>query len=257
MKILKHDVLINFKKLLNRLHKKEEENLLNRKKKREEAKQKQKAEKRMQKNQNNLNAYYQNLLYQINGLQNINPQLGIIDYQNFMPYGLPNPMFYNQILYYNCEEVPKEPMDVILQNMQQRGIINNIIGALFIKEDQERPKAEDKNVQENAKENSEIPEGKEVKNDEEKAMEQDPKKEEENAVKNKEENVRKEKEEVKESQNTTENKEETEEKMEEKNENLESGESNVKHCLNKEHLNQNLDQNPMDFPLGEYKISVQ
>ena len=127
---------------MNKLHKKEEDNLLNKKKKREETKQKAKMEKRIQRNNANTNAYYQNMLYQMNNI----PQISYMDcFPNYFSYGYPNQFFFNPYIYYpQMQDIPRESLELSLQNMSNRGIINNIMGALYIKEEHEKMKLENK-----------------------------------------------------------------------------------------------------------------
>ena len=133
---------------MSKLYKKEEEALLNKKKKREEIKQKNKSEKRVN-NRNGYNQYNNNYypgLYmpQMQPINNQNPTI-MNDYQyyyyntsyQFPPmYGFPPyfPQYFN---------TPKNLQDS-LNNIYQRGIVNNIIRGFFIKEHQEKCKNSEK-----------------------------------------------------------------------------------------------------------------
>lgn len=146
MKYITNETVHKFKKILNRLHKKEEDTILNKKKKREELKQKNRLEKAKMNNINNINppnqyniypnmymppmqinnqnpAYfneYQNIYY-LNPAQSyqINPQM--------MPSFIPNP-------YLITPKTLEESINIIYS----RGMVNNIIGAFFIKECQDK-----------------------------------------------------------------------------------------------------------------------
>ena len=134
LKYINNETISHFKKLIYRLHKKEEEALLNKKKKREEIKQKNKT--------NNLNISNQLKLFpqmyipqmQIN---NQNPTF-YNEYQNY--YYLNPPLSYQ----YNHQMIsPFIPQNFIIgpENFEDRlniiysrGIVNQVIGAIFIKE---------------------------------------------------------------------------------------------------------------------------
>ena len=138
-----------------KLYKKEEESLLNKKKKREEIKQKSKSEKtKVNKNLNGIKQYNNNYMgIYMNQIPPINNQpQGYIDgYPNLYYYNNINSSypFPNQILGYNAYfqpyymEQPKNLEDHI-NIIYQRGIVNNIIGAFYIKECQEKLKNNEK-----------------------------------------------------------------------------------------------------------------
>ena len=141
MKYITNETVHKFKKILNRLHKKEEDTILNKKKKREELKQKNRLEKAKMNNINNINppnqyniypnmymppmqinnqnpAYfneYQNIYY-LNPAQSyqINPQM--------MPSFIPNP-------YLITPKTLEESINIIYS----RGMVNNIIGAFLLR----------------------------------------------------------------------------------------------------------------------------
>jgi hypothetical protein len=135
---------------MNKLYRKEEEALLNKKKKRDEGKQKNKSEKTRINNRNGFNQYnnyYQSLyIPQMPPMNNQNPAI-MNDYQyyyyntamQFPPqmYGFP-PYFQQYLI-----EPPKS-LKENLDNIYHRGIVNNIIGAFFIKEYQEKMKNSEK-----------------------------------------------------------------------------------------------------------------
>ena len=153
MKYIKNETINHFKKFIGKLYKKEEESLLNKKKKREEIKQKNKAEKnKMNKNANGINQYNNYMGLYMNQMQPINnQQQGYLD-------GYPNIYYYNNInsayqyptqmfgypyfpqYIYEQPKTLEEQIDLIYQ----RGIVNNIIGAFFIKEIQEKKKSSEK-----------------------------------------------------------------------------------------------------------------
>ena len=138
-----------------KLYKKEEESLLNKKKKREEIKQKNKSEKtKINKNLNGIKQYNNNYMgIYMNQIPPINNQpQGYIDgypnlyyYNNInSSYPFPNQMFgYNTYFQPYYMEQPKNLEDHI-NIIYQRGIVNNIIGAFYIKEYQEKLKNNEK-----------------------------------------------------------------------------------------------------------------
>ncbi len=132
---------------MNKLYKKEEEAILNKKKKREESKQKNKFEKAKNNNRNGINQYNCYQGYYISQMPPINNQnpIPMVDYQNFL--------YYNQIYTQMCgfppffQQYMIEPPKTLEENINgiyQRGIVNNIIGAFFIKEHQEKMKNNEK-----------------------------------------------------------------------------------------------------------------
>ena len=149
MKYIKNETINHFKKFIGKLYKKDEESILNKKKKREEIKQKNKAEKnKLNKNTNGVNQYGNYMGLYMNQMPPINnPQQGYLD-------GYPNIYYYNNInssyqypthmigypyfpqYIYEQPKTLEEQIDLIYQ----RGIVNNIIGALFIKEIQDKKK---------------------------------------------------------------------------------------------------------------------
>jgi hypothetical protein len=127
---------------------KEEEALLNKKKKREENKQKNKFEKNKINKNNGINQYnYYSGLYmtQMQQINNQNPPPYYGDYQNNLyyfnspyqihPQVLGMPPFFQQLVM----EPPKNLQENLI-NIYNRGIVNNIIGAFFIKECQDKKK---------------------------------------------------------------------------------------------------------------------
>ena len=137
---------------MSKLYKKEEDSLLNKKKKREETKQKNKLEKtKPNKNVNNINQYNNYMALYMNQMQPINNQAYLegcpnLYYYNGMnpPYQYPPQMMgYSPIFPSYFVEQPKCLEDCI-NNIYQRGIVNNIIGAFFIKESQEKQKNREK-----------------------------------------------------------------------------------------------------------------
>ena len=138
-----------------KLYKKEEESLLNKKKKREEIKQKNKSEKtKINKNLNGIKQYNNNYMgIYMNQIPPINNQpQGYIDgypnlyyYNNInSSYPFPNQMFgYNTYFQPYYMEQPKN-LEEHINIIYQRGIVNNIIGAFYIKECQEKLKNNEK-----------------------------------------------------------------------------------------------------------------
>ena len=124
---------------MGKLYKKEEESLLNKKKKREEVKQKNKLEKsKGNKNYNGINQYNNYMGLYVNQIQsNINHPQGYIDgYYLGMnqPYQFPIQMMrYNSYFPQYQLEQPKT-LEENINMIYQRGIVNNIIGAFYIKE---------------------------------------------------------------------------------------------------------------------------
>ena len=140
---------------MSKLYKKEEEALLNKKKKREEIKQKTKTEKtRISRSVNNQ--------YNVNNNNYSNTYLPHLQQMNYLNMGFfenyPNAYYYppnayqfshpgminyNAIPYFQQQFIPQEqPKDLQsnLNNIYQRGIVNNIIGAFYLKECQENEK---------------------------------------------------------------------------------------------------------------------
>ena len=137
-KYITNETINHFKKFLNRLYKNDEENVLNKKKKRE---QKNKLEKNKLNNINNYN-YYQGIYMPQMPMNNPNPgyynENPNLYYFNVPPYQIGQQMmgqtFYPQFV------IPQNTLEDHLNIMYNRGIVNNIIGAFFIKECQERLK---------------------------------------------------------------------------------------------------------------------
>ena len=147
-KYITNETISHFKKFISKLYIKEEEALLNKKKKREENKQKNKFEKNKINKNNGMNQYnYYSGLYmtQMQQINNQNPPPYYGDYQNNLyyfnspyqihPQVLGMPPFFQQLVM----EPPKN-LQENLNNIYNRGIVNNIIGAFFIKECQEKKK---------------------------------------------------------------------------------------------------------------------
>ena len=151
LKYINNETISHFKKLIYRLHKKEEEALLNKKKKREEIKQKNKTTNLNVSNQ--LKLFPQMYIPQMQ-INNQNPTF-YNEYQNY--YYLNPPQSYQ----YNHQMIsPFIPQNFIIgpENFEDRlniiysrGIVNQVIGAIFIKECQERQKKEEKNKISNSK----------------------------------------------------------------------------------------------------------
>ena len=147
-KYITNETISHFKKFISKLYMKEEEALLNKKKKREENKQKNKFEKNKINKNNGMNQYnYYSGLYmtQMQQINNQNPPPYYGDYQNNLyyfnspyqihPQVLGMPPFFQQLVM----EPPKNLQENLI-NIYNRGIVNNIIGAFFIKECQEKKK---------------------------------------------------------------------------------------------------------------------
>ena len=140
---------------MGKLYKKEEESLLNKKKKREEIKQKNKVEKsKANKNLNAINQYNNYMGLYMNQMPPMNNQpQGYLDgYQNIYYYNNINSSYqfptqmigYNPYFHqYTFMEQPKT-LEEHIEIIAQRGIVNNIIGAFFIKEHQEKEKNNEK-----------------------------------------------------------------------------------------------------------------
>ena len=148
MKYITAETINHFKKFISRLHKKEEEALLNKKKKREEVKQKNKYEKNKLNNLNNPNhfPYYPGMYMPPMQINNQNPAY-FNEYQNFYylnppPYPLNQQMMGNP--YYPPFMMQQNSLEDSLNIMYNRGIVNNIIGAFFIKECQDRQRKSEK-----------------------------------------------------------------------------------------------------------------
>ena len=137
-----------FKKFIYRLYKKGDETLLNRKKKREEIKQKNKLEKLN--NMNNINPYnnyYQGMyLPPPLHINNQNPAY-YNEYQNIyylnpqtyqIPPGMVPPYLPPQFMF------PPKNLEESINAVYERGIVNNIIAAFYIKECQEKIKNNEK-----------------------------------------------------------------------------------------------------------------
>ena len=151
-KYITNETINHFKKFISKLYIKEEEALLNKKKKREEIKQKNKFEKNKVNKNNGINQYnYYSGLYmtQMQQMNNQNPPPYYGDYQNNLyyfnspyqihPQVLGMPPFFQQLVM----EPPKS-LQENLNMIYNRGIVNNIIGAFFIKECQEKKKYNEK-----------------------------------------------------------------------------------------------------------------
>ena len=133
------------------MHKKGDETLLKRKKKREEIKQKNKLEKPKMNNINNINPYnnYFHGMYlptpplQIN---NQNPayynEYQNIYYLNPQPYQIPPGMMPSYLPPQFM--MPPKSLEESINDIYERGIVNNIIGAFFIKEHREKLKNNEK-----------------------------------------------------------------------------------------------------------------
>jgi len=135
---------------MSKLYKKEEESILNKKKKREEVKQKNKTEKAKTKNNvNGMNQYNNYMGLYMNQMQPMNNQgQGYIDeYKNiyyYPPYQYPTSMIgYNPYFQQYIYEEP-QTLDDNINMIYNRGIVNNIIGAFYIQECQEKMKNKEK-----------------------------------------------------------------------------------------------------------------
>ena len=152
MKIINNETITHFKKFISKLYKKEEDTILNKKKKREEIKQKNKFEKtRINRNGVNQYNYYQSLyMPPMSTMQPINNQNPAFfnDYQNLYyynpsyqlsPHMIGIPPYFQQYMV----EPPKN-LQESLHNIYSKGMVNNIIGAFYIKECQEKLKNNEK-----------------------------------------------------------------------------------------------------------------
>ena len=134
MKHIPNETITHFKRLMNRIYKKEEESLLNKKKKREV---------------NNPNQYnfYQNMYMSPMQINNQNPAY-YNEYQNYyylnpsQPYQMNRQMF--PPFMPNSFIMPPRNLEESLNMIYSRNIVNHIIGAFFIKECQERQKNSEK-----------------------------------------------------------------------------------------------------------------
>lgn len=138
-----------------KLYKKEEESLISKKKKREELKQKTKSEKsKINKNTNGIKQYNNNYMgVYMNQIPPMNnPPQGYIDgYPNLYYYNginssytFPTQMIgYNPYFHQYYMDQPKN-LEESINFTYNRGIVNNIIGAFFIKECQEKFKNNEK-----------------------------------------------------------------------------------------------------------------
>lgn len=147
MKYISNETINHFRKFLSRLYKKGDESLLSRKKKREETKQKSKLEKVKINNMNNMNPYnnyYQGMYLPPPPLQinNQNPAY-FNEYQNIyylnpqaypIPPGMVPQYLPPQYMY------PPKNLEESINAVYERGIVNNIIAAFFIKECQDKMK---------------------------------------------------------------------------------------------------------------------
>ena len=147
MKYINNETINHFRKFLSRLYKKGDESLLNRKKKREETKQKSKMEKVKINNMNNMNPYnnyYQGMYLPPPPLQinNQNPAY-FNEYQNIYylnPQAYPIPP--GMVPHYLPPQYmfPPKNLEDSINAVYERGIVNNIIAAFFIKECQDKMK---------------------------------------------------------------------------------------------------------------------
>ena len=137
-----NDIVNHFKKFISKVYKKEEEALLNKKKKREEIKQKNKSEKQRFNNRNGMNQYncYPGYIPQMQHMNNQNPGIINNEYPYYFSYPFPALYGFQQCFYM---EQPRS-LQENLENIYQRGIVNNIIGAFFIKEHQDKMKSNEK-----------------------------------------------------------------------------------------------------------------
>ena len=144
MKYITNETIHKFKKIINHLHKKEEESNLNKKKKREESKQKNKIEKSKL---NNINLpppqynIYPNMYMPPMQINNQNPAY-FNEYQNFyylnpaQSYQI-NPQMMQPFMPNSYLIAPKT-LEESVNIIYNRGMVNNIIGAFFIKECQDK-----------------------------------------------------------------------------------------------------------------------
>ena len=146
MKYITNETIHKFKKILNRLHKKEEDALLNKKKKREEIKQKNRLEKTKMNNINNISPpsqynIYPNMYMPPMQINNQNPAY-FNEYQNFyylnpaQSYQI-NPQMMQPFMPNSYLIAPKT-LEESVNIIYNRGMVNNIIGASFIKECQDK-----------------------------------------------------------------------------------------------------------------------
>ena len=150
MKYITNETINHFKKYIARLHKKGDETLLNRKKKREEIKQKNKLEKAKLNSMNNVNPYnnYYHGMYMPPPLQinNQNPayynEYQNIYYLNPQTYQIPPGMVPTYLTPQYM--LPPKTLEENINAIYERGIVNNIIGAFFIKECQDKSKNQEK-----------------------------------------------------------------------------------------------------------------
>ena len=151
MKYITNETISHFKKFINRLHKKEEEVLLSKKKKREETKIKNKFEKNKLNQINTQNHYnfYPGMYMPQMQINNQNPAY-YNEYQNIFYMNPPQnyPMNHQMINPYITQQMILQPKTLIesVNNIYNRGIVNNMIGAFFIKECQERKNIEKRKV---------------------------------------------------------------------------------------------------------------
>ena len=147
LKYITNETINHFKKFISKLNKKEEDALLKKKKKREEIKQKNRSEKQRQNNNMNNRTVTGNGMNQYNCYPPYIPQLQQIPNQN--PPGIMNdyPYYYQYYPMYGIQQIaPHYFMEIqknlpeTIQDIYQRGIVNNIIGAFFIQEYQEKLK---------------------------------------------------------------------------------------------------------------------
>ena len=152
MKYITNETIHKFKKIINRLHKKDEEATLNKKKKREEMKQKNRLEKSKMNSINNINPpsqynIYPNMYMPPMQINNQNPAY-FNEYQNIyylnpaQSYQI-NPQMMSHFIPSSYLMAPKT-LEESVNIIYSRGIVNNIIGAFFIKECQEKQVSKEK-----------------------------------------------------------------------------------------------------------------
>ena len=152
MKYITNETIHKFKKIINRLHKKDEEATLNKKKKREEMKQKNRLEKSKMNSINNINPpsqynIYPNMYMPPMQINNQNPAY-FNEYQNIyylnpaQSYQI-NPQMMPPFIPSSYLMTPKT-LEESVNIIYSRGIVNNIIGAFFIKECQEKQVSKEK-----------------------------------------------------------------------------------------------------------------
>ncbi len=150
MKFITGETIDHCKKFISKLDKKEEEALLNKKKKREEIKQKNKFEKnRINRNGVNQYNYYQGVyMPPIQPMNNQNPAYynDISNYYYYnTSYQLPPPHMLGMPTCFPQYMIePPKNLQESLNNIYNRGIVNNIIGAFYIKEYQDKMKNNEK-----------------------------------------------------------------------------------------------------------------